>query len=132
MIKPENLAIGDYVSMKKTGEHAKVFSITEDVIGCVLNSDEASIVYSKPTGIEPIELTTDVESKYGLRNIDSYRSVTITYTEKNRSSNSNDIECYRNKLTIIRYLHDLQHFLRLIGEDGIKPLHNTCGKPKLI
>lgn len=132
MIKPENLTLGDYVAIKKTGEHARVFSITEDVIGCILNSDEASIVYSKPIDIEPIEITTDVESKYGLRNIDSYRSVTITYTEKNRSHDSNDIECYRNKLTIIRYLHDLQHFLRLIGEDGIKPLYNTCGKPKLI
>ena len=132
MIKPENLTLGDYVAIKKTGEHAMVFSITEDVIGCILNSDDASIVYSKPTGIEPIEITADVESKYGLRNIDSYRSVTITYTEKNRSHDSNDIECYRNKLTIIRYLHDLQHFLRLIGEDGIKPLYNTCAKPKLI
>lgn len=123
MIRADRLSYGDYVSLKSTGEHVQVRSITKHKIGYLRSSSSKNLSYVRLMEIEPIELTLDVQRTYGLGTTSEDKYAILTNVQKRQPCELLTHTERGDGVTLqVKYLHDLQHYFRLLGiQKEIKP-----------
>lgn len=121
-MKAEELMIGDYVRLKKNKETVYIFEIDGD--RDVINNEADGYCSERNIrigDIEPIPLTAEVLEKNGFRRLgeqyDIWTLMTLSLNCKNGMFGYYEQGNPYNPTFNVKYVHELQHALRLFKID---------------
>lgn len=117
-LKITSLSVGDWVC-DKNGNSAKILGIENWSDGCMLNIRRCGVdVGMVPlASAHPIPITPEILEKNGFEEYNGIWHLPNSYIEfyRNKDSWGRTVNCGEYVIYSIKYVHELQHALRLEG-----------------